>query len=104
MRHTTKSAAGTSFHGDVFTATVSDLRKILGSPKFEHNDGEDKTNFDWTMETEDGQIFTVYDWKYYRPLEENELVEWHIGGKGGIITSAALNEIAGALNELEKVG
>jgi hypothetical protein len=100
MRYTTKSAAGTSFHGDTFTATVSDLRKILGAPKFENNDGKDKTNFDWTMETEDGKIFTVYDWKYYRPLDENELVEWHIGGNGGITTSAALNEIAGALNEL----
>ena len=104
MKRTTKSAAGTSFHGDVFNATVSDLRKILGIPKFEDNDGEDKTNFDWTMETENGEIFTVYDWKYYRPLEENELIEWHIGGRSGIVTSTALNEIAGALNELEKVG
>lgn len=102
MKHTEKSASGTGFYDDVFQAKVSDLRTILGQPKFEHNDGQDKTNLDWTMETESGGIFTVYDWKYYRPLEEDELVEWHIGGHSGSVTDQALNEIAGALNELDK--
>jgi len=102
MKHTEKSASGTGFFGDVFQATPSDLRTILGQPKFEHNDGQDKTNLDWTMETESGEVFTVYDWKYYRPLGEDELVEWHIGGHSGSVTEQALNEIAGALNEFDE--
>ena len=100
MKHTEKSASGTSFFGDVFQAKPSDLRTILGQPKFEHNDGQDKTNLDWTMETESGEVFTVYDWKYYRPLNEEEIVQWHIGGLSGGVTEVALNEITHALSKL----
>jgi hypothetical protein len=52
------------------------------------------------METEDGTIFTVYDWKEYRRLEEGEDIEWHVGGRSGADTEKALNEIAEALNNL----
>ena len=100
MKYTKKSEEGTSFHGDVFRASVSDLRKILGLPKFENNNGEEKTNFDWVMETELGEVITIYDWKEYRALDEDELIDWHIGGENEMATSRALNEIAGALNEL----
>ena len=97
MKQTDKSADGTSFHNHTFTATVDDLRNVLGQPKFESNDGEDKNNFDWIMETEDGEVFTVYDWKEYRRLEEDEVIEWHIGGRSGLITEKALLEIRKAL-------
>jgi hypothetical protein len=99
MKQTNKASGG-SFHGTTFNASVSDLRKILGEPECEQNDGEDKSNFDWTMETEDGTVFTVYDWKEYRRLKENEMIEWHVGGETGIDTEKALNEIAEALNKL----
>jgi hypothetical protein len=100
MKQTDKSANGTSFHDTTFIATVADLRKILGEPQCEQNDGQDKCNFDWTMETEDGTVFTVYDWKEYRRLEEDEDIEWHVGGRSGADTEKALNEIAEALNNL----
>lgn len=100
MKYTTKSSSGTSFFGDEFHAKVSDLRRILGEPKFETNDGRDKTNFDWTLETQSGEVFTVYDWKYYRPLDEEEMVEWHIGGHSGGVTAVALEEITNALSNL----
>lgn len=100
MQKTTKSSGGTSFHMDVINASVTDLRKILGEPVDSNNSGDDKVNFEWVMETEDGEVFTVYDWKEYRTLDENELIEWHIGGHSGEVTAKALNEIAGALNEL----
>ena len=100
MKQTDKSANGTSFHDTTFIATVADLRKILGEPQCEQNDGQDKCNFDWTMETEDGTIFTVYDWKEYRRLEEDEDIEWHVGGRSGADTEKALNEIDEALNNL----
>jgi hypothetical protein len=97
MKRTDKTANGTSFHDHTFTATVEDLRNVLGQPKFESNDGQDKCNFDWIMETEDGTVFTVYDWKEYRQLAEDEVIEWHIGGRSGADTEKALLEIRQAL-------
>lgn len=100
MKQTDKSANGTSFHDHTFTATVAELRRVLGQPKFESNDGEDKVNFDWIMETEDGEVFTVYDWKEYRQLDEDETVEWHIGGRSGLTTGQARSEITKALDSI----
>ena len=100
MKRTTKDSSGTSFHGDTFYASVSDLREILGIPEDENNSGEDKVNFEWSAETESGKVITVYDWKEFRSLDEDENVEWHIGGNDPMDTYEALNEIAGALNEL----
>ena len=100
MKYTTKSAEGTGFFGDAFNASIQDLRIILGEPNFECNDGSDKTNFEWVMETESGEVFTVYDWKEYKKLKENEIIEWHVGGHSESVTSQAVNEIADALNEL----
>ena len=45
------------------------------------NDGEDKVNFDFEFETRDGIKFCVYDWKEYRSLGMNEVIEFHIGAK-----------------------
>ena len=100
MKQTDKSANGTSFHDTTFISTVADLLKILGEPQCEQNDGQDKCNFDWTMETEDGTIFTVYDWKEYRALQEGEIIEWHVGGKSRSDTEKALTEVIEALNLL----
>lgn len=100
MKPTRKSVNGTSFHDTVIHATVEQLRQVLGEPVCEQNDGEDKVNFEWEMETEDGAVFTVYDWKEYRVLDENEEIEWHIGGHRSIDTEKAADEINYALNQL----
>lgn len=97
MKQTNKETNGTSFHGITFTATVQELRKVLGEPTFETNDGQDKVNFEWEMETEDGEVFTVYDYKEYRRLKENEDIEWHIGGHNSLTTRNAAEEIEEAL-------
>lgn len=98
MKSTTKSASGTSFHNTTFEATPSQLLEILGEPESMNNDGTDKTNFDWTLETETGDVFTVYDWKYYIPLNMDTVYEWNIGGKSKFITEMALDEIKQILN------
>ena len=100
MINTSKNADGTSFHNDTFRATVSELRQILGVPYAVSNDGRDKVNFDWVMETEDGEVFTVYDWKEYRPLSEDEIIEWHIGGHSSLVTMKASREINAALGKI----
>lgn len=100
MKQTNKETNGTSFYGITFTATVQDLRKVLGEPTFETNDGEDKVNFEWEMETEEGEVFTVYDWKEYRVIDEDEIIEWHIGSHKAVTSAIAVNEIADKLNNL----
>jgi len=102
MIQTYQSTNGTSFHDSAFRATLESLRKIFGDPQYIQNNGEDKVNFCWDMETSKGTVFTVYDWKEYRPLRENEIVEWHIGGEDRTATEEALEEIITALNNLEE--
>lgn len=101
MKQTAKSSNGTSFHDTTFSATVQDLRKALGEPDCEQNDGEDKVNFEWVLETDDGEVFTVYDWKEYHVLdEEMEDIDWHIGGNSRRVTEKAREEIEEALRSI----
>ena len=93
MRHTVQSTGGTSFHGTTIFASVNDLIGILGEPRYVDNSGTDKTTHEWEMETDDGDVFTVYDWKEYRSIDSDEEIEWHIGGMSEMITTQAKHEI-----------
>jgi hypothetical protein len=93
MKKTFKEIGGTSFYDTVIESTVNELKHILGEPEYDGNDGEDKVNFEWEMETDNGDVFTVYDWKEYRSLSGNEVVEWHIGGFNKDVTEQAKREI-----------
>jgi hypothetical protein len=97
MRNTKQSIVGTSFHGQTIYATPGQLRKAMGEPYSEVNDGKDKVNMEWEMETENGDVFSVYDWKEGRPLAEFDRVEWHIGAKDARIARQAEDEIKEAL-------
>jgi hypothetical protein len=92
---------GTSFHDSVVVASVNQLIKVLGEPDYDGNTGEDKTNFEWEMELDSGDVFTVYDWKEYRMIDLDEEIEWHIGGHSADVTYAAALEIEDALSEVE---
>jgi len=71
---------GSSFHDQTITTTPQALIDLIGHPQWEDNTGDDKVNFDWSCELEDGTYFTIYDWKEYRSLNLNERIEFHIGG------------------------
>jgi len=88
-----KSASGTSFHGHKVTATPNQLIEALGEPQFGSNDGRGKTNFDWVCETQDGKVFTVYDWKQYERLDMDSYYSFHIGAHSGSVAARALSEI-----------
>jgi len=90
---TNKSINGTSFYSTTITTTVAKLKELFGNPSFEDNYGEDKVNFEWDCETEDGDVFTIYDWKEYRQLSEDESVEFHIGAISEQISEQAKQEI-----------
>lgn len=98
---TKKSASGTSFHGTTFKATPQQLVDLF-TPDYDANDGRDKTNFDFTLETESGDVFTIYDWKYYRRLRMDERVEWHVGAFNGEVSEQGEKEILALLTEREK--
>ena len=98
MKITKSSTNGTSFHDVVIKASVNHLISVLGEPSYQNNTGDDKVNFEWDCETEDGDVFTIYDWKEYRPISKDEQIEWHIGGNSGYQTSIAAEEVELLLN------
>lgn len=100
MKKTKKSTNGTSFHDTVLNATVNQLTSILGEPTFKENTGEDKVNFEWDLENESGMTFTVYDWKEYRPIGLDEMIEWHLGGHAKWSAEMGKMEIETALKSV----
>ena len=103
MKPTTKNSSLTSFWGVTFYASVNDLLSIFGDPVSVSNDGKNKVNYVWEMETNSGHVFTVYDWKYYRTLAPDETVTWNIGGRDETSTGTALREILEAMRAFKKV-
>jgi hypothetical protein len=97
MKPTTKSTNGTSFHDVTFEASINQLIGIFGEPTIQDNTGRDKCNFDWSLQTFNGDVFTVYDWKEYRKLEMDEIIEWHIGAFSQSISLNAKEEVMSAL-------
>ena len=93
MKKTNKSASGTSFHDTVITTTVNELVRVLGEPTYQQNTGDDKVNVEWVCETIDGDVVTIYDWKEYRSLTEDEEIEFHLGGCNLITTLDGKDEL-----------
>jgi hypothetical protein len=96
-----KSAVGTSFHRVEIKATVNELIAVLGDPTHDTNDGEDKVNFEWDRQTITDDVFTVYDWKEYRPISKDEVITWHIGAMNWSVSNQAKGEIETALKSLK---
>ena len=91
-KKTYKNVDGTSFQNVTFKASVQDLTNVFGEP-YNNNTGEDKVNFEWDMETENGDVFTIYDWKEYRKIDLDEQIEWHIGSHSREISGEAQYEV-----------
>jgi hypothetical protein len=92
MKPTQKSSFDTSFYGYTITATYKQLVKAIGEPQYTSTP-DDKSQYDWTLETEDGTVFTVYDWKEYRKIKPNENIEWHIGANTAEDSGRAYSEL-----------
>jgi len=95
-KKTYQDTDGTSFHGVTIRATVDQLTKAFGEP-YDNNSGDDKVNFEWDMETDEGEVFTIYDWKEYRVLRSDEMITWHIGAKSKSDSNVAERELLKAL-------
>lgn len=97
IKKTDYTPSGTySYHGITVKSTPNNLIEIFGEPNYVTNTGREKLNFEWILEFEidEDKVFVyLYDWKYYRPLGMDELVEWHIGGESEYITIEAKHRI-----------
>jgi len=96
-KKTNASLIGTSGHGVNIQTSVEKLIWKFGRAEWDGNDGEDKTNYTWVLEIEEGdykgKIFTIYDWKYYRPLAKEEIIEFNIGAESQLIAIHGREEI-----------
>ena len=90
---TNSSTTGTSYFGQIISSSVSELKEKLGEPQYSENDRTDKVNFEWECETEEGDVFTIYDWKEYREIDETETIHFHIGGKSERVAKVAVSEL-----------
>jgi hypothetical protein len=99
MKKTEKSADGTSFHDVTIITTVNELTRVLGEPEYKGNDGEDKVNFEWECERENGDVITIYDWKNYRSIGLDEEIEFHLGGRSQLITFNGKEDLIALLNK-----
>jgi len=100
MTKTELSSNGTSFFYVTIHASINSLRQVLGDPTRFNNTGEDKINAGWTCVNDEGNVCTVYDWKEYRVIGENEMIEFHIGGLSHSDTRIAKDELLTQLSSM----
>ena len=66
----------------------SKLKKVFGEPG--PSDGY-KSDAEWEIEFEDGQVATIYNWKNgknykgYNGTPKTKITNWHIGGKSKVV-------------------
>ena len=99
MKKTDKTEYGTSFHNVVIKTTISKLVKVLGEPTYQQNTGDDKVNVEWDCRNKKGNVVTIYDWKEYRVLDENEVIEFHLGSKNPIDSIEGKEELLELLSK-----
>lgn len=87
---------GTSYFGNSIYTSIQALRNKFGKESYNTNTGMDSTNIDWhcllTITDKISFPFTIYDWKEYRVLnDEEETVKFNIGARS-LIESQIVHE------------
>jgi len=93
MKTTDKSTCGTSFFHTTISTSISKLRQLLGDPTHDNNNGDDKVNVEWNCVNNEGNVCTIYDWKEYRIISEDEIIDFHIGGYSASDTELGKDEL-----------
>jgi len=86
------SPTNTSIHGTTLKASANQLINLIGEMTH-HNSIDGKVTMEWVRELNTADVFTIYDWKYYRDIDMDEEIEWSIGGRNKIITEQAKEEL-----------
>ena len=77
-------ANGTSFYDDAILASCNDIRSKLDVDVAYYGSGDEKTNFEFELELEDGTPFTLYDWKEGDWVDEDTILYYHIGARNAV--------------------
>tara|TARA_R110000751_G_scaffold28319_4_gene73919 strand:+ start:27 stop:338 length:312 start_codon:yes stop_codon:yes gene_type:complete len=80
VKQTNTFIDGTSFYGVKINTTPQQLIEALGEPEIFDNTGKDKCNMNYWCLTDTDIFFSIYDWKYYEPLNMSSEYSFHIGG------------------------
>jgi hypothetical protein len=84
MKPTNKSLSGTSSFYQTVETTIEKLIQAIGQPTYDgrgkgYDADADKTQVEWDLETSTGEVISLYDYKEYKWLSNNEVVKFHIG-------------------------
>jgi hypothetical protein len=90
--------AGSSFWGSTINASIGKLIKVCGEPN--HKSGDSKVKYVWTLENNKGVVFSIYDWKEYREIGQEESITWNIGGFNLEDTNMVKMELEKSLNSI----
>jgi len=91
--HSWSAINGTSFHGDIVSASYAELVRRFGEP--ERTDAEDKIQAEWLFVI-GGEPVSLYDWKEYdTPVAD--VTKWHVGARSKLAGRAAAAALASVL-------
>lgn len=89
MKTSNQNTDETSFQNITIRTTANQLIEKLGFP----NSIAEGVSFDWVCETEDGDVFTIYDYYHSGSLPYDRLHKFHIGSKSLLISHQAKTEL-----------
>ena len=89
----------TSFHNVTIRTTVNKLMSIIPSHDVEvSNDVDEKYQYYFYFINSMGEEITIYDWKEYREVGLDEVLEFHIGSSDFFNGLLAKEELVAILN------
>ncbi|MCP4984866.1 MAG: hypothetical protein GY928_02015 [Colwellia sp.] len=105
MKATKQSTDGTSFNGTEIVAYLIRVFRVANELDALSDDyikckDEFVMSVHFEFETDNGDVFTVYNLDVYRDKYKHEPTTFRIGGKGRYVTETALDELK---EELEKL-
>ncbi len=68
---------GNSFHNGYVINCATDINNVLGVYD-KVGDFDDKTTHEWNYEI-DGIVFSIYDYKEYHNVDDDEVIRYHVG-------------------------
>jgi hypothetical protein len=94
---------GNSFQGVTITTTPGTLKELFPGGD-EGPGGDGKTQINYSLETEDGEFFMLYDWKYYRTHNDNDVLEFNIAARKHSTALQAKEELEEMIEDLDSTG
>ena len=89
----------TSFHNVTIRTTVNKLMSIIPSHDVEvSKDVDEKYQYYFYFTNSMGEEITIYDWKEYREVGLDEVLEFHIGSSDFFNGLLAKEELVAILN------